>query len=43
MNIEASFQRVLCVTIWDNEYADSEYDIFTNVIYTYLLSTCHGK
>ena len=28
---------------WVIEYAESEYDIFINVICIYLLSTCHEK
>ena len=40
MNPEASFQLVLYVTIWDNRVSDSEYDIFTNVIYSYVYICC---
>ena len=36
MNLESSFQRVSYVTIWDNEYADSEYDIFMHISVVYM-------
>ena len=48
-NLKACFQRVVYVNKYASkdyeviEYADSEYDIFINVIRIYLLFTCHEK